>query len=180
MRFTLREQLLAAFFAAIIAILSQITIPLGLIPLTGQTFAIGLAVTFLGKKIGSLAIAVYLLMGLIGLPVFAGMSGGIGVLFGPTGGFLVGFIFNGLITGWLLEKTAFTYSAAIVANIVGAAITLVIGMCWLKISASMTWSAAFTGGVLPFLLPGILKALAAAYLGIFLRRRLYQTFLTRL
>ena len=94
----------------IIAVLSQFTIPLGIVPLTGQTFAIGLTATVLGKRTGTYAILIYFLLGLIGLPVYAGMSSGFGVLFGPTGGYLIGFIFNGLLTGYILEKTTVYYS----------------------------------------------------------------------
>lgn len=172
MRLTLRQQIQAALFAIIIAGLSQLTIPLGLVPLTGQTFAIGLAVTFLGTRTGTMAILIYLLLGLIGLPVFAGFSSGIGVLFGPTGGYLVGFIFNGLVTGSLLSFKSNNYRWAIIANIVGALATLAFGTVWLKWSTGMDWSAAFSGGFVLFILPGIIKAVAAAVLGIFLRNRL--------
>ena len=106
---SLKELILAAEFAAIIAVLSQFTIPLGIIPLTGQTFAIGLTATFLGKRTGTVAVFIYLLLGLIGLPVFSGMTSGIGVLFGPTGGYLIGFIFQTLLIGWLIEKWGENY-----------------------------------------------------------------------
>ena len=172
MRLTLLQQIQAALFAIIIAGLSQLTIPLGLVPLTGQTFAIGLAVTFLGTRTGTMAILIYLLLGLIGLPVFAGFSSGIGVLFGPTGGYLVGFIFNGLVTGSLLSFKSNNYWWAIIANIAGALATLAFGTVWLKWSTGMDWSAAFSGGFVLFILPGIIKAVAAAVLGIFLRNRL--------
>jgi biotin transport system substrate-specific component len=175
MKLTLRNQIYAAFFAVIIAFLSQLTIPLGLIPLTGQTFAIGLAVTFLGMRTGTMAILIYLLLGLIGLPVFAGGASGIGVLFGPTGGYLIGFIFNGLITGKLLEKDQLNYIKGILANILGAFATLLFGTLWLKWSASMSWTGAFNGGFVLFILPGIIKAIAAGYLGIFLKRRLHKS-----
>ncbi|MGQ4823869.1 biotin transporter BioY, partial [Enterococcus faecalis] len=98
---TLKELILAAEFAAIISVLSQMTIPFGLVPLTGQTFAIGLTATFLGRKLGLISVGVYLLLGLIGLPVFSGMTGGIAVLFGPTGGYLIGFLLQTWITGWM-------------------------------------------------------------------------------
>lgn len=174
MKLSLREQIHAALFAIIIAGLSQLTIPVGLIPLTGQTFAIGLAVTFLGTRTGTMAIIIYLLLGLIGLPVFAGFSSGIGVLLGPTGGYLVGFLFNGLLTGLVVEKTAFRYTGAVIGNIVGALATLLFGTLWLKWSTGMAWPAAFNGGFVLFIIPGIIKAVAAAYLGIFLRNRLAQ------
>ena len=99
MKLPLREQIYAAFFAIIIAGLSQLTIPLGLIPLTGQTFAVGLAVTFLGMRTGTMSILIYLLLGLIGLPVFAGGASGIGVVLGPTGGDSLCGMINGSLTG---------------------------------------------------------------------------------
>lgn len=99
---TLKELILAAEFAAIISVLSQMTIPFGLVPLTGQTFAIGLTATFLGRKLGLISVVVYLLLGLIGLPVFSGMTGGIAVLFGPTGGYLIGFLTN--VDNWLDDR----------------------------------------------------------------------------
>lgn len=172
MNHSLRSMILAAEFAAIIAILSQLTIPLGIIPLTGQTLAVGLAATILGRKTGTNAILIYLLLGLIGLPVFAGMSSGFSVLFGPTGGYLIGFIVNGLVTGGILERAGFTYKWALFANLIGAVLTLLFGTIWLKLSGSMSWSGAFQGGFLPFLAPGAIKAIAAAYLGILLRQRL--------
>ncbi|MGM0123046.1 BioY family protein [Enterococcus sp. AZ194] len=172
MKTSLKEWILAAEFAAIIAVLSQFTIPLGLIPLTGQTLAVGLTATLLGKRTGTYAILIYLLLGLIGLPVFAGMSSGLGVLFGATGGYLIGFIFNGLITGAILEWKSFNYAWAIIANIVGAMVTLVFGTVWLKFSADMSWQTAFSSGFVLFILPGILKAVAAGYLGIFIRNRI--------
>ena len=73
--------------------------------MTGQTFAIGLTATFLGRKLGLISVGVYLLLGLIGLPVFSGMTGGIAVLFGPTGGYLIGFLLQTWITGWMIERT---------------------------------------------------------------------------
>ena len=92
MKLSSREIVLAGLFAAVISILAQFTIPFGPIPLTLQTFAVGFVVTILGKKTGTIAVAMYRLMGMIGLPVLAGGSAGIAHYFGPTGGFLVGFI----------------------------------------------------------------------------------------
>ena len=156
---SLRSLILAAEFAVIIAVLSQFTIPLGIVPLTGQTFAIGLTATVLGKRTGTYAILIY---------------------FGPTGGYLIGFIFNGLLTGYILEKTTFNYTWAIIANIAGALVTLVFGMIWLKYSANLPWPNAFAGGFAPFIIPGIIKAVAAAYVGILIRQRFMKRFLAHL
>ena len=119
-----------------------------------------------------IAVCIYLLMGLIGVPVFAGFSAGISALLGPTGGFLIGFIFNALATGWILEKTKFNLPWGILANLAGALITLLFGTIWLKYGTGLDWQAAFTGGFIPFIIPGILKALLAAFYGIAIRRRL--------
>lgn len=170
---SLKKLILAAEFAAIIAVLSQFTIPLGIIPLTGQTFAIGLTATFLGKRTGTVAVFIYLLLGLIGLPVFSGMTGGIGVLFGPTGGYLIGFIFQTLLIGWLIEKWGENYPQAFIANLLGSVIALIFGTFWLKISGGLSIQTAFLSGFVPFLLPELIKGTAAAYLGILLRKRLH-------
>ncbi|MBL1228645.1 biotin transporter BioY [Enterococcus sp. BWB1-3] len=172
MNSSLRSMILAAEFAAIIAIFSQLTIPTGLIPLTGQTLAVGLAVTVLGRRVGTYAILIYLLLGLIGLPVFAGMKSGVAALLGPTGGYLIGFIFNGLITGTVMERKSFNYTWAVLGNIIGAMVTLIFGTLWLKIYGGTDWLPAFQGGFIPFIIPGIIKAVLAAYLGILIRNRL--------
>lgn len=81
-----------ALCSAITVVCSQVSVPIGPIPVTLQTFAIALSGYLLGAKGGTAAVTVYIITGLIGLPVFAGFKGGISVLFGPTGGFLIGFI----------------------------------------------------------------------------------------
>lgn len=180
MRITLRQQILAAIFAAVIGILSQlvITLPITIVPFTLQTFIVGLTVTLLGTRTGTWAIILYLLLGLIGIPVFAGGASGIGALLGPTGGFLIGFIFNGLITGTIIEKTKFNYRWAILANLAGAAVVLLFGAAWMHFGTGMSFSAALNAAVLPFLIPGIVKALAAAVIGVVIANRLPQRFLT--
>lgn len=168
----LRMMLISALFATIIGILAQITIPLPIVPITGQTLAIGLAATILGARYGTISVLIYLCMGAIGLPVFAQMSGGLGILFGPTGGFLVGFVPTAFIIGYFLEKTSFTLKNAIIANIIGMFIALFFGSIWLKVIANLSWVAAFLAGFLPFLIGGILKAILAAWIGIIVQNRL--------
>ncbi|MGX7418157.1 biotin transporter BioY [Carnobacterium gallinarum] len=168
----LKQLILNAEFAIMLAIIAQITIPFGPIPLTGQTFAVGMIATILGGWNAMISVCIYLLLGLIGIPVFAGFSSGLGALLGPTGGFLIGFIFNAFITGWLLEKTSFTLSWAVFANLIGALVTLLFGSIWLKYGAGMEWTAAFNGGFIPFILPGIIKGILAAICGIAVRKRL--------
>lgn len=168
----LQMMIVTALFAAIIGVLAQVTVPLPLVPITGQTLAIGLAATILGSKYGTISSLLYIVMGAIGIPVFAQMSGGLGVVFGPTGGFIVGFIPATFIIGYYLEKTSFTVIQAIIANVIGMVITLAFGMVWLKFSASLSWPAAFVSGVAPFIVVGLIKAFLAGWVGILVRKRL--------
>jgi Uncharacterized conserved protein len=179
MKLTLREQLIAAIFAAIIGIFSQIIIPLGLIPLSLQTFIVGLTVTLLGKKVGTWSIICYLLLGLMGLPVFAGAKSGFGALLGPTGGYLLGFLITGLLLGSLLTLRPKTVTWVTLANLISFLVTLLFGSIWLKFAADLTWTAAFSGGFLSFLLPEVIKAIGAGLIGSFLLQQLPDKWLQK-
>jgi biotin transport system substrate-specific component len=168
----LRAMIIAALFAAIIGIFAQITIPLPLVPITGQTLAIGLAATILGSRYGTLSVLLYILMGAVGIPVFSGFSGGFSVIVGPTGGFIIGFIPTAFLIGWYLEKTSFKFVHAMVANTIGMFITLIFGTVWLKIAAGLSWPAAFASGFAPFIVVGLIKAALASWIGVVVRQRL--------
>lgn len=168
----LKMWIFSALFAAIIGILAQVTIPLPLVPITGQTLAVGLAATILGSRYGTLSVILYALMGAIGVPVFSGMVGGLGVIVGPTGGFIVGFIPTALITGLILEKTSFTILNGMIANTIGMLITLTFGTVWLKFAANLSWTVAFASGFLPFIVVGLIKAFLASWVGITVYKRL--------
>lgn len=172
MHHSLRTWILAAQFAGLIALFSQFIIMIGVIPFTGQTLAVGLTATLLGRKTGTYAILLYMLLGLIGLPVFAGMQGGLASFFGPTGGYLIGFIGYTLITGWLVEKRPMSYGWAMFANLIGAFLSLVSGTLWLKMVSDLPWQLAFARGFYPFAVPEIFKACLAAILGILIYKRL--------
>lgn len=170
----LRILLNCSIFAAITAILAQIEIPLPLIPISGQTLAVGIAATVLGSRQGALAMLCYAAIGAVGIPVFAGFSGGPQVLVGPSGGYIFGFIAAAYITGLILEKTRFTVRMALIANIAGMFVTLVFGTIQLKIVLDLGWNAALTAGVYPFLIVGFIKAYLASLIGIVVRQRLIQ------
>jgi biotin transport system substrate-specific component len=103
---TTRQLILTSLFAALTVALSfvSIRIPFSPVPITGQTFGVMLSGALLGSKLGALSQVVYLLLGVIGLPVFAGGASGLGTLFGASGGFLFGFPIGAYITGLMLEK----------------------------------------------------------------------------
>jgi biotin transport system substrate-specific component len=168
----LRMMIITALFAAIIGVLAQLTIPLPLVPITGQTLAIGLAATILGSRYGTISVLLYLLIGAIGVPVFAEFSAGFSKLVGPTGGYLVGFVPAAFVIGWVLEKTSFNFRNAMIGNIIGMLITLAFGTAWLKLALDMSWTAAFTSGFAPFIIVGVIKAALASWIGILVRQRL--------
>ncbi|WP_404349687.1 biotin transporter BioY [Sutcliffiella horikoshii] len=170
----LRWLILCSMFAAITAVLAQMEIPLPLVPISGQTLAVGLAATILGSRYGAMSMVCYVLLGAIGLPVFTEMKGGAGVLVGPTGGYIFGFILAAFFTGYILEKTSFTLKWAMIANTVGMIITLVMGTIQLKFVMDITWADALKYGVYPFIVVGLIKAFLASWIGITVRRRLKQ------
>ncbi len=170
----LKMLILSALFAAITAVLAQLSvkIPLSPVPFTGQTLAVGLAATILGSRYGSVSMTVYMILGAVGLPVFASMNGGFHVIVGPTGGFIIGFIATAFVTGYILEKTKFSLSMAIIANVVGMFVTLAFGVTQLKFVADLSWAAAIAAGATPFIILGLVKAFLAAWIGILVRQRL--------
>ncbi|WP_100331263.1 biotin transporter BioY [Bacillus xiapuensis] len=168
----LTQMLTAALFAAIIGILAQVTIPLPLVPITGQTLAVGLAATILGSRYGALSALIYMLIGAAGVPVFSQLSAGMGVMAGPTGGYIVSFILSAYVIGLYIEKTAATVTQAFIANLIGMLVNLAIGTAWLKFAADLSWTKAFIGGFAPFIIGGIIKAFLAAWIGIIVRKRL--------
>lgn len=164
-----------ALCAAMMAICAWLTIPAP-VPFTMQSFAIFLTLLLFGGKTAAVAVGVYLLLGTVGLPVFAGMQGGIGVLFGPHGGFLIGFLLMAGIDwyiGSLFSKRSMAQTIGCIAAELG--ICYLTGTAWYMLLSEMTsvWSAC-TVCILPFLLPDVLKLCLAAGISRPLSRRLQQ------
>lgn len=155
-----------AVFAVIMAICSWISIPAA-VPFTLQTFGVFIAVGVLGGKRGSLAVLVFILLGAIGIPVFANFSGGIGVLAGPTGGYIIGFLFSALLM-WAMEKLPGKKSVMqIVSMIVGLIVCYAFGTVWFvivygRMNGPIGFTAALVSCVVPFIIPDIIK-IALAY-----------------
>ncbi|MCD7892665.1 MAG: biotin transporter BioY [Erysipelotrichaceae bacterium] len=146
-----------ALFAALMAICSWISIP-ATIPFTMQTFGVFMAVLMLGGYKGTLAILVYIILGAIGLPVFAGFSGGLSSLFGSAGGYIMGFLFSGL-SMWMIEKW-FGNSAIVqmISMIVGLIVCYVFGTVWFMfVYGSSNILLVLGWCVFPFIIPDLLK-----------------------
>ncbi len=176
MKLQLRDWIISALFASIIAVLAQISIPIPIspVPISGQTLAVGLAATILSTRCSLLAITIYLLMGAIGLPVFSNFKGGLSVIFGVTGGYLISFILVAFLISFYLERTSYRLANAIIINLIAMIITLIIGAIWLKILSSHSWHNALIAGIYPFIPLGIVKGFASAWLGITIRQRLVK------
>lgn len=159
----IKKMVFAALFAALIAVGAYIKIPitpLG-VPITLQTFFVLLAAVTLGRNWGTASVLVYLIVGFIGFPVFAGGNSGIGIIFGPTGGYLYSFILVALIAGWLSDKTTKKTPVTMFAiAVLGSIIILGVGTIHLAFSSNVPLSAAFAGGFAPFFAGDMIKSLA--------------------
>ncbi len=157
-----------SLMTVIIAICSWISIP-GPVPFTLQTFAVFAALLLLGAGNGLLAVFLYLLLGCIGVPVFSGFSGGLGHLLGPTGGYLIGFLVMGFVYGIISHF----FKPSLVRNIIASALGIIacyaFGTVWFVVVYSRTASAiSFTAAlsmcVLPFIIPDAIKMALAILL----------------
>jgi biotin transport system substrate-specific component len=169
---------LIAISAALITVCSWISIPLGPVPFTLQTMAILAVMLTCGGRRGTISILVYLVMGACGIPVFAGFKGGVTSLIGPTGGFLVGFLIAGLIY-WLLEKLIFkklmtstvkTWIFGAINSVIFEVVLYIVGVIWfMTVYAAKTGpiglGAVMTMCVIPFIIPDIVKLIAAVIIG---------------
>jgi biotin transport system substrate-specific component len=150
-------------FSLLTALAAQIAIPIGPVPVTGQTFAVLLTGALLGSRLGAAAMIVYLVEGACGLPFFAGGSGGMGHLLGPTGGYLVAFPAAAYITGAFAENgwdKRFLTAAA--AMFVGSLVIILAGASWFSVLTHTPLLRSLSIGVVPFILGDIIKIVLAA------------------
>ena len=162
------DLVLIALFAALMALCAWVTVPYA-VPFTMQTFGVFLALLLLGGKRGTICMAVYLLLGAVGLPVFSGFRGGGGALVGSTGGYLVGFIVSALLM-WALSgfarKSRWTLASSMALSL---AACYAFGTAWFVIVSvragkAMTVGAALSMCVLPYIVPDAAKLWLACVL----------------
>ncbi|MCL2820332.1 MAG: biotin transporter BioY [Oscillospiraceae bacterium] len=171
--FSTYDLCIIAVFAAIIAVMAQIVIPMPYgVPMTMQTLAIMLAGVMLGAKRGFIAVLLYVLLGAIGAPVFAAMTGGPGTVFGPTGGFILSFPLLALSVGLGADQNNKLWLWS--GLVIGVSINYLCGAAYFSIITSNTFQTATKACVLPFIPTDIIKILIAGLLGIKIRRLLKQ------
>ncbi len=149
--------------AALVSIAAQIEVPLWPVPITGQTLAVLLVGSAYGALRGTLSMVLYAALGVLGLPVFSGAASGTSVLLGPTGGYIIGFIFAAAFTGWIAQRSWDRKILRSIAGFLGgSAVTFAIGLPWLAFSLGLNLQQTLEGGLYPFIIGGIIKALLAA------------------
>ena len=157
------DLVLVAAGAALTAIAAQVVVPLWPVPITGQTLAVLLVGSSLGALRGVLSMVLYGLLGISGLPVFSEATSGLDVVLGPTGGYIVGFVFAAAFTGWIAQRSwDRRILRAIMAFLGGTMLTFAFGMMWLALSLGLDLAETLNSGLYPFIVGGVVKMLIAA------------------
>lgn len=173
-RTTTRNLTLIAMMAAVTCVLGPLSIPLPFspVPISFTNLAIYFSVMLLGWKRGTVSYLIYLLIGLVGVPVFSGFTSGPGKLLGPTGGYLIGFILMALISGWFIEHFDGKLPLYFVGMVLGTIATYALGTVWLAYVAHLDLKAAFVAGVLLYIPGDVIKMVIATLAGGAMRVRL--------
>lgn len=159
-----RTALMVLGGALFTALMAQITIPMEPVPMTGQTLAVLLVGSALGAKRGMAALLLYALLGLM-LPFYAEGNSGIHVIYGASGGYIIGFIFAAGAIGWLAEHGSDRkFVTAFLSFVVGQMIIFAFGLVGLKLALDMSWADTIHSGFTVFILGGLVKAAAGAVL----------------
>lgn len=168
---TISDFCFIGIMAAVTAVMAQISIPMPMgVPMTMQTFAVTLAGIILGSRRGALSMLVYLLIGVVGVPVFSNFTGGLPSLVGPTGGFLVSFPIMAYLIGLGIEfKNRLLF---VLLLILGTLSNYVIGVLFYTVITGSSVIAGITACVLPFIPTAVLKAILASILGIQVKQRI--------
>lgn len=168
---------LVGLMTAIICVLGPFAlyIPISPVPISLGTLAIYFVVTVLGLKLGTLSVVIYILLGMTGIPIFTGYIGGPGRLFGPTGGYIIGYIFLALIYGFAIEKWKGKLLPSILGMLLSTAALYLFGSLWLAFQAKYTLPQAFMAGVILYIPGDVIKLILAFLLGRQVRKRLQKS-----
>lgn len=166
-----KDVILTGMFAAVLAVLSQLSVPMPSgVPVTLQTFAVALTAYVLGWKKGAAATAVYILLGAVGVPVFANFSGGIGVILGSTGGFIWGFLFMVVLAGAGMQQE--NRGLLILLGALGLAACHLLGTLQFMAVMHMGFGESFVLVSAPYLLKDAVSMIAAYFIALAVRRAL--------
>lgn len=154
---------MVALMASIICILAPLSIPIpfSIVPISCATFAIYLTAGVLGAKLGTISVAIYILLGFVGLPVFAGWSAGAGVVIGPTGGYIFGYLLIAFFAGICMNKKNASTLRMAFGMVLGTIGCYTIGTLWLGMQLHLNVKEALMAGVIPYILGDVIKIILA-------------------
>ena len=169
-----KSMVIIALMAAVTCILGPLSlaIPISPVPISLTNLAVYFTVYVLDRKRGTISYLLYLLIGLVGVPVFSAFTGGPGKLFGPTGGYLIGFIFMAYICGFFIAQWPSKLYMHFIGMVLGTAVCYLFGTVWLAYQAGMGFYAALGAGVIPFIPGDLVKIIIALIAGPVIRKQL--------
>ena len=164
-KLTIYQMAVCAIMAALMCVLGPLSIPIGPIPVSLTNFVLYLSIMLIGMKFTLVSYIVYLLLGVFGLPVFSGYAGGVAKIAGPTGGYLLGFIFMILIGGLIFEKTKAKPILTGIGMFAGLIVAYAFGTAWFVYQMQVDLAYALTVCVWPFIPFDIIKIAVAVLIG---------------
>lgn len=172
--FSIRHITVMGLMTAVTCILAPFSLPIGPVPVSLTNLAIYFSLYILGAKKGTISYLVYLLIGLIGVPVFSGFTSGPEKLLGPTGGYLIGFIPMAVIAGIFIDRFISNRKLCLAGMFLGTVVCYLMGTLWLAFQANIDFKAALFAGVIPFIPGDLLKMILAMITGPQIRSQLIR------
>ncbi|MDE7252612.1 MAG: biotin transporter BioY [Acetatifactor sp.] len=171
-----KQMTLIGLMTAVICVIApfSLNIPISPVPISLGTMAIYFVITVLGMWRGTISVLLYILLGLVGLPVFTNFSGGAGKVLGPTGGYIVGYVFLALIFGFFTEHWKGKIVMNVIGGVLGTTVMYFFGTLWLAYLNHMSFMAALWAGVIPYIPGDIVKLAVSMGIGTQLRKRLVK------
>ena len=172
--FSIKQLTLVGLMAAVLCILGPwtVSIPISPVPISLGMLGIYFVTSVLGMKLGTASVLIYILMGLVGIPVFTGFTAGPGKLLGPTGGYIIGYVFMALICGFFVDKFHKNLLRYFLGMVLGTAVCYLFGTLWLAHQMQYTFFQALMAGVIPYIPGDLVKLIIARVVGFQLRKRL--------
>ncbi len=169
---TTKQMTSIALMTAVICILAPLSIPIGAVPISFTNLVLYFSIYIIGTKNSFISYTLYYILGIIGLPVFSGFSGGFVKAVGPTGGCLIGFFFMIIISGLFIQKFKSSKIMQVIGMIFGTMVVYILSILWFMYVMNTNFMAALFACVVPFIFGDLLKMIIAIILGSKIRKRL--------
>ncbi|MDO5155252.1 MAG: biotin transporter BioY [Eubacteriales bacterium] len=167
----IKDMALIAVMTAVTCVLAPLSIPIGPVPISLTNLAIYFGLYLIGTKKEVISYIVYMIIGLVGIPVFSGFTGGPAKLIGPTGGYIIGFVPMAIVAGLVIDRFRDKIVPCFLGMVVGTIICYALGTAWLAYQGQMELKAALFAGVIPFIPGDLIKMGIAAFFGRVIRKR---------